>query len=93
MYIRPFVEVSSIVIQSIINAEQAASLKRQQSLALRLIYGHGISAAKMRLLGDVERLDVRREPASVVFVKKALESARFAHWFLKRATYIYERKN
>ena len=47
-HIRPVVESNSVIIQSMMSAEQSEILERQQTLALRMIYGPGISARKMR---------------------------------------------
>ena len=91
-YVRPTVEVNSVVMQPMLTADQSQSLERQQSLALRLIYGHGISAEKMRQMAGIERLEVRRIQACETFTKKALENPRFEHWFTRRQKPRYEKR-
>ena len=91
-HIRPVVEVNSVIIQPMISAELSESLERQQSLALSIIFGGGISAEKMRIKADVERLEDRRREACIKFVKKTLDSPRFGHWYTKRPDPAYVRR-
>jgi hypothetical protein len=93
-HVRPIVETNSVIIHSMATAEQSETLERQQTLALRIIYGPGLSARKMRERAGVERLEERRREACMSFVRKNLESDRFGGWFQKRPQKAYgERKN
>ena len=92
-HIRPVVEVNSVVIHSMLSAEQSESLERQQSMALSIIYGPGLSAAKMRAKAGIERLQDRRRSACESFVRKALNSERFKDWFQERPVPVYGRRD
>ena len=65
--------------------EQDELLERQQSHALKLIYGPNISAGKMREMAGIPTLRQRRLELSDKFAAKTAKNPRFAHWFpLKR---------
>ena len=77
---------------SLITAQQAAQLEKQQTLALRRIYGHGMSAAKMRQKSGIELLSSRRKKNCLNFAEKNLSNQRCAHWFIKRPAPSYARR-
>jgi hypothetical protein len=91
--VRPAVEANAVVLYSMLSAEQSEMLERMQTLALRNIYGPGLSAAKMRTKAGVERLEVRREKMAEKFVKKTMENPRFAHWFVERREPVFARRS
>ena len=59
--IRPTVEYAVPVWHSLLTAQQAAQLERQQSKAMKRIYGNGMSAAKMRQKSGLELLSTRKK--------------------------------
>ena len=91
-HVRPLAECNSVVLQPLMTAEQSESLERQQSLALAIIYGPGLSAARMREMANIPRLETRREETCKKFVRKALDSNRFKHWFPTRPEPRYQRR-
>ena len=64
--------------------EQEKSLERQQTQALKNIYGFHLSAAKLLKKSGLETLAERREKASLSFAIKCTKNPRFEHWFPKR---------
>ena len=90
--IRPTVEYAAPVWHSLITASQAASLERQQSQALKNIYGPSLSARKMRQKADLPSLNVRRETLVLNFAKKSVTNPRSHHWFQERDRPIYARR-
>ena len=82
--IRPAAEYAAPAWHSMLTASQSALIERQQSLALRNIYGTGQSAAKMRALADLPLLAKRREEATLKFAKKCLTNKRSENWFESR---------
>ena len=83
-YIRPIAEYVSAAWHSCLTAEQAALLERQQTHALRLIFGYGTSARKLRQAANIELLSKRRERACGKFAKKTQANPRFSSWFKER---------
>ena len=92
MYVRPIAEANSPVIQPMINALQSYKLERQQTLAMSIIYGSGISGAKMLNRAGVKRLVERRKAACITFTKKAINNPRFREWFKERPQAAYGRR-
>ena len=90
--IRPVVEYASPVWHSLLTATQSERLERQQTQALKNIYGVGTSAQKMRKNAGVERLWTRRENVCVMFARKNLENVRCSNWFVRRPTPAYGRR-
>ena len=90
-HIRPVVESNAVIIQPMITSEQSEALERQQSLALSIIFGPGISAEKMRKRARIERLETRRIARCRGFVERNVDSERFSGWFPRREQ--YERGN
>ena len=91
--IRPTAEYAAPAWHSLLTAGQAALLERQQSAALRHIYGQGISAAKMRAKGNIDLLSTRRETLVKKFANKSLTNPRCKHWFNRRVTPSYTRRS
>ena len=90
--IRPTVEYAAPAWHSLLTAGQAADLEKQQSQALKNIYGVGLSAHKMRLKAGVDVLSKRREEASKKFAKKNVLNPRCAAWFPSRDPPTYARR-
>ena len=83
--VRPIAEYCAPVFHSQMTDEQDEMLERQQSHALKLIFGTNISAGKMRELAGVPTLRQRRIDLCDKFADKALKNPRFAPWFPLRA--------
>ena len=79
--VRPVAEYCAVVFHSQLTDEQDTMLERLQNHALKLIYGPGISASRMRLLADIPTLRERRISLCDKFSAKAAVSARFCRWF------------
>ena len=84
--IRPLAEHAGVVWHYQLTAEQSACIEYQQTLALRNIFGAGISAVKLRKLAGVELLSVRRERRCLQFALQCVDNPRFSHWFGEHAT-------
>ena len=68
--IRPTVEYAAPAWHSLITAGQAAALEKQQTQALKNIYGPLLSAAKMKQKAGIESLSKRREALILKFARK-----------------------
>ena len=79
--VRPTAEYCAIVYHSQLTDEQDELLERQQSHALKLIYGPGISAGNMRKMAGIPTLRQRPIDLCDKFAAEASVSARFCHWF------------
>ena len=79
--VRPVAEYCAVVYHSQLTDEQDSLLERQQNHALKLIYGPGISAGKMREKAGLPTLRQRRVDLCDKFAAKAAVSERFRHWF------------
>ena len=88
--IRPAAEYVCVVWHSGLSAQQSEAIERQQTQALRHIYGFGPSARKMRKMAGVETLFTRRERACKKFALKASVNKRFEHWFPERDRNRYD---
>ena len=83
-YVRPIAEYASVAWGTMISQEQSNMLEKQQSQALKNIYGLGISGQKMRERAGVDTLQERRKKALEKFAKKSLDNPRFSDWFKER---------
>ena len=92
-YMRPIAEYVSVAWHSMLSAEQSAYLEKQQTQALRHIYGHGPSAAKMRRSAGIDLLHTRRENSCRIFAKKAVCNPKFSRWFQLRRPSPYEKRS
>ena len=90
--IRPCAEYASPVWHSLLTVNQSESIERQQSQALKNIYGVGVSARKMRQQANIERLWARRESACKKFVQKNINNPRCEGWFVTRPKPSYPRR-
>ena len=91
--IRPLCEYACPSWHSLLTAEQAEMLERQQSQALKNVFGTGLSACKMRQKAGVELLSRRREKICVKFANKCVTNVRTAHWFQERSNPNYSRRS
>ena len=90
--IRPTVEYACPAWHSCLTAAQAAQLEKQQTQALKNIFGYKISAAKLRMKADVDLLSKRREAATKKFAIKSLTNSRSRSWFVRRRDSVYPRR-
>ena len=64
-----------------LTVEQTTKIERQPNQALKLIYGPGISARKMRKLAGIETLEKKREEgACLKFARNSIKTPRSEHW-------------
>ena len=90
--IRPTIEYAAPSWHSMITASQAADLERQQTQALKNIYGPTLSANKMRIKSGLDLLSKRREALVSNFAKKDLHNPRCRGWFCQRSPPRYARR-
>ena len=90
--IRPVVEYASPAWSSMLTAEQSERLERQQTQALKNIYGAGLSAQKMRLKADIPTLKTRRDKAGLSFIKRCINNERCTAWFSERNAHLHSRR-
>lgn len=83
--IRPVAEYVSPVFHSMTPDYLSDALERQQTLALRNIFGVEKSAQRLRKEANLETLYSRREKAVIKFALKTAENPRFREWFPKRS--------
>ena len=76
--IRPVAEYAAPAWHSLLTAERSELIERQQTQALKNIFGVGLSAVKMRKKANIELLQKRRAAACVKFVKKCVSNSRCA---------------
>ena len=77
----PVADYCAPVYHSQLTDEQDGILERQQSHALKLIFGPNISAAKMCEKAGIPTLRQRRTDAVDKFAEKCLSNKRFCKWF------------
>ena len=90
--IHPTAEYASPVWHSSLTAGQSEFLERQQTQALKNIYGVGLNTRKMRNKSGLERLWTRRENACTSFASKNVNNPRCAGWFEERPAPFYARR-
>ena len=90
--IRPAIEYASPAWHSMITSEQSERLERQQTQALKNIFGTGIRAGKMRSRAELPTLFRRREDACLKFAKKCIGNVRCSAWFRERPPSLYHRR-
>ena len=82
--IRSLAEYASPAFHSMIPAYLSEDMERQQNLALKNVFGVGISAERMREKAGITTLKERRETATLKFALKTEKSERFRDWFPRR---------
>ena len=83
-YIRPSIEYSSPIYDSMLTAEQSETIEKQQYFALKNIFGFEYSHSRLLELSGLKTLKERRRTATLKFAQKTLNNPRFQHWFPKR---------
>ena len=91
--IRPLVEYAIPAWHSSITQVQADKLEAQQTLALKNIFGVGMSARRLRNKAGLPLLEKRRTEICLKFAQKCLTSDRFSHWFEPRPREDRPRRN
>ena len=82
--IRPVIEYSSVIYHPMLTAEQAAHIEKQQTRALKNIFGNEYSQKRLLELANLPTLEQRREEACVRFARKMSQNPRFEHHFRKK---------
>ena len=82
--IRPVVEYSSVIYHSMLTSEQSHYLEKQQTRALKNIFGNEHSQRKLLELSGLPSLKECREEACLKFAIKTSSSDRFGHHFRVR---------
>ena len=90
--IRPVAEYASPAWHSLLTAAQSEHLERQQTQAMKNMFGVGKSARLMRKEAGLDRLWTRREAACKSFAQKNVNNIRCAGWFEQRANISYPRR-
>jgi hypothetical protein len=90
--IRPAAEYAVAAWSSMITCEQSSLIEKQQTLALKLIYGFQYSERKLLELSGLETLEERRRNYIGRFAAKASENPRYGRWFPQRVNATYERR-
>ena len=91
--VRPAAEYAVPAWHSMLTSTQSDMIERQQSQALRNIYGMGINTSKMRNKANLPLLSTRRREACLKFARKCLTNSRCSHWFTERTVPRYARRN
>lgn len=91
--IRPIVENASVVWHPMLTVNQTMLLERQQTQALRNIFGEGLSARKMQERASIQPLHTRKVNACYKFAYKCRTSEKFQSWFpeMKRQDMVEDR--
>ena len=84
--IRPVLEYAAVVYHSSLTDEQDERLEGLQNTALKMIYGTGISARKMRGMSGLQTLRARREYLCDKFAAKCVTLPAFESWFVPKTT-------
>ena len=91
--IRPTVEYASAIWHPMISVKQSLLLERQQTQALRNIFGNNLSARQLRAKAAVPLLEDRRKNACIKLAQKSLQSDRFSDWFPRRDHSRYSQRH
>ena len=82
--IRPVIEYSSVIYHPQLTSEQTHYIEKQQTLALKNIYGNEYSQRRLLELSGLPTLEQRRQDACLRFAQKVSVNPRFTHHFKKR---------
>ena len=82
--IRPIIEYSSVVYNSMLTQEQEEDLEKVQTRALKNIYGHVYSRRQLYQMSGIETLKERRDRACLKFAQKLANNPRFACWLPRK---------
>ena len=84
--IRPVADYAAVVYHSSLTDEQDEAIDNLQNAALRMIYGSGISARKMRSMAGLTSLRSRRESLCDKFASKCIGMPLFSDWFVPKTS-------
>ena len=80
--LRPIIEYCNVVYHVFITNEQSESLERFQKMALKVIFGFGVSYPDLLLRSGIDRLDNRRIIAFEKFTRNLVKNERYSsEWF------------
>ena len=91
--IRPVADYAAVVYHSSLTDEQDEQLDMLQNSALKMIYGTGLSARKMRSKAGVTTLRARREALCDKFAEKCAAMPLFSDWFIYKSGRMSSRLN
>ena len=77
-FVRPIIEINSVVYHSMLGKGQAAEIERLQKLVVRLCFSPGRNYTATLEENHFKSLSERKEKAVSKFVKGAMENQRFA---------------
>ena len=81
IYLRPVLEYSSITIHSMLTKEQTDLIDKQQSRALKIIFGFDKASNQVHEMSGLEKLSLRRSKAVDRFALKIVANPKFTHLF------------
>ena len=84
--IRLVADYAAVVYHSSMTDEQDEAVDNLQNAALKMIYGPGLSARKMRSLSGLTTLRERREALCDKFAEKCVNMPLFSDWFVHKNT-------
>ena len=90
--IRPVIEYSSVIYHSMLTKEQAEYIEKQQTRALKNIFGNQYSRRRLLELANLPTLEHRREQACLRFAQKTANNPRFQHHFVQKKTRLRANK-
>ena len=82
--IRPVIEYSSVIYHSMLTDDLTEYIEKQQTRALKNIYGNELSRRKLLEISGVPLLSDRRQEACGRFAQKMANNPRFSHHFKLR---------
>ena len=84
-HIRSILEFGVPAWNSALTEKEAAKIERVQRVAVKLIFGFGISYRKILKNNNLERLVDRRERLCLNFARKAIKHKKFQGWFKRKS--------
>ena len=82
--IRPIIEYSSVIYHPMLTEEQTEYIEKQQTRALKNIFGNQYSRRRLYELSGIPPLGERREQACLRFATKMANTQRFSRHFIKK---------
>ena len=82
--IRPIIEYTSVIYHPMLTADQTNYIEKQQTRALKNIYGNHFSHRKLLEMANLPPLSQRRKEACLRFAQKAANNPRFAGHFKQK---------
>ena len=84
--IRPVIEYTAVIYHPMLTAELTGLIEKQQTRALKNIYGNMYSQRRLLELSQLPTLEQRRIDACLRFAQKMSNNPRYQHHFRKRYT-------